>query len=111
MLPVNHPDPSNIYDCIIFYRWHTSDGLYERGRVMARLIAEVLRRMNIRVWLDQQEMSQSATREQVLDGVHKAFVRARYVIILAAPGDWQRFKDPEDIHRWEWEMSLKSGKS
>lgn len=76
---------------------------------MARLIVEVLKRMNIRVWLDQLEMSQSATREHILDGVRKAFTRARYVIILAAPGDWQRFKDAEDIHRWEWEVSLKSG--
>ncbi|KAI3605032.1 hypothetical protein WG66_001931 [Moniliophthora roreri] len=98
------------YDCIIFYRWFTRDGKQERGRVMARLIAEVLESMGVAVWLDQHEMSRSSTREQVLDGIRKAFQRVRYVVILAAPGDWDRFVDHDDIHQWEWEMSLKSDK-
>ncbi|KAL2004577.1 hypothetical protein VTN00DRAFT_3313 [Thermoascus crustaceus] len=99
---------SGPYDCIIFYRWFTADGLYERGRIMARLVAEILERMNVRVWLDQHEMSQSATREQVIQGIRRVFAHVQSVIILAAPGDWQRFTDEEDIHRWEWELSLNS---
>lgn len=77
---------------------------------MARLVAEILERMNVHVWLDQHEMSQSATREQVIQGIRRVFARVQSVIILAAPGDWQRFTDEEDIHRWEWELSLNSGR-
>ncbi|KAL0578460.1 hypothetical protein V5O48_003509 [Marasmius crinis-equi] len=55
-------------------------------------------------------MRREATREQVLDGVYKAFQRARNVIILVAPGDWDRFANSDDIHRWEWEISLRSSK-
>ena len=76
---------------------------------MARLVAEVLEAMGVTVWLDQHQMSRQANREEVLDGIHKAFQCARSVIILAAPGDWDRFADDDDIHRWEWEMSLRSG--
>ncbi|KAJ3860130.1 hypothetical protein EV359DRAFT_49722, partial [Lentinula novae-zelandiae] len=97
------------YTCIIFYRWYTRDGK-NRGRVMARTVARTLETMGVTVWLDQQQMSRQATREQVITGIHKAFQRVQYVIILAAPGDWDRFVNEDDIHRWEWEMSLKSRK-
>ncbi|KAJ3823084.1 hypothetical protein F5880DRAFT_575039 [Lentinula raphanica] len=105
----------NPYDCIIFYRWFTitQDGQQhsDRGLVMARAVADTLSRsFGITVWLDQYQMSRDATREQVLSGIHKAFQGVRYVIILAAPGDWDRFVNDDDIHRWEWEISLKSGK-
>lgn len=75
---------------------------------MARTVARTLETMGVTVWLDQQQMSRQATREQVIAGIHKAFQRVQYVIILAAPGDWDRFVNEDDIHRWEWEMSLKS---
>ncbi|KAF9461361.1 hypothetical protein BDZ94DRAFT_1196210 [Collybia nuda] len=98
------------FDCIIFYRWYTRDGKRERGRAMARLIAAILEALGVTVWLDQHQMSRDTTRDQVLDGISKAFQRVRYVIILAAPGDWDRFVNRDDIHHWEWEISLKSGK-
>lgn len=75
---------------------------------MARLITAALEALGVNVWLDQYRMSRQATREQILDGVYKAFQCARYVIILVAPGDWDRFADKDDIHHWEWEISLKS---
>jgi len=96
------------YDCIIFYRWYTRDGKQARGRTMARLVTDALEALGMRVWLDQRQMSMDATREEVLEGVYNAFLCARYVIILAAPGDWDRFVNDNDIHRWEWEISLKS---
>ncbi|KAJ3993121.1 hypothetical protein F5050DRAFT_1578294, partial [Lentinula boryana] len=101
---------SKSYDCIIFYRWYTRDGKKDRGLVMARSVAETLQAQGIRAWLDQQQMNRDATREQVLTGIHNAFQGVQYVIILAAPGDWDRFLNEDDIHRWEWEISLKSGK-
>ncbi|KAJ3795632.1 hypothetical protein GGU11DRAFT_214185 [Lentinula aff. detonsa] len=101
---------SKSYDCIIFYRWYTRDGKKDRGLVMARSVAETLQAQGITAWLDQQQMNRDATREQVLIGIHNAFQGVQYVIILAAPGDWDRFLNEDDIHRWEWEISLKSGK-
>ncbi|KAH7873945.1 uncharacterized protein C8R40DRAFT_1161310 [Lentinula edodes] len=105
----NQPEHRTSYTCIIFYRWYTQDGK-NRGRVMARTVAKTLEAMGVTVWLDQQQMSRQATREQVIAGIHKAFQRVQYVIILAAPGDWDRFVNEDDIHRWEWEISLKSRK-
>ncbi|KAJ4474830.1 hypothetical protein J3R30DRAFT_3294862, partial [Lentinula aciculospora] len=98
------------FTCIIFYRWYTRDRKTDRGLVMARMVAETLEAIGVTVWLDPHQMSRDATREQVLTGIHKAFQRVQYVIILAAPGDWDRFVNEDDIHRWEWEISLKSRK-
>lgn len=77
---------------------------------MARLVTEALKAMGMTVWLDQYQLSENAPREEVFETVYDAFLSARYVIILAAPGDWERFADDDDIHRWEWEISMKSSK-
>jgi hypothetical protein len=78
---------------------------------MARLVAEMLEKNNRRVWLDQREMKRTITSEQVIRQIAEIFLWVPRVIILAAPGDWRRFTDADDIHRWEWELSLQSGKA
>jgi hypothetical protein len=96
------------YDYIIFYRWLSPD-LYERGRVMARLIAEMIEKKTRRVWLDQHQMTRSTEAGEVTKRIAQTFLSVSQIIILAAPGDWHRFSNMDDIHRWEWEMSLRSG--
>ncbi|KAF4977604.1 hypothetical protein FZEAL_5888 [Fusarium zealandicum] len=103
--------PSPVYDYILFYRWLSPDGTYERGRVMARLVAEVIEKYSRRIWLDQHEMKRSISAGEVTRRIAETFLRVPKVIILAAPGDWQRFVEAQDIHRWEWEMSLESDKT
>jgi hypothetical protein len=97
------------YDYIIFYRWLSPD-LYERGRVMARLVAEMIEKKSRRIWLDQHQMTRSTEAGEVTKRISNTFLSVSQIIILAAPGDWDRFTNPDDIHRWEWEMSLRSGK-
>lgn len=97
------------YDYIIFYRWLSPD-LYERGRVMARLVAEMIEKKSRRIWLDQHQMTRSTEAGEVTMRISNTFLSVSQIIILAAPGDWDRFTNPDDIHRWEWEMSLRSGK-
>ncbi|KZP05346.1 hypothetical protein FIBSPDRAFT_923178 [Athelia psychrophila] len=101
--------PSSFH-CIIFYRWYTDNGVRERGRVMARLVGELLKSMGVLVWLDQFAMSRDTRREDVCDHITEGFQKAQMVIILSAPGDWDRFLESDDIHRWEWEMSMNSDK-
>ncbi|KAF5244026.1 hypothetical protein FANTH_7892 [Fusarium anthophilum] len=96
------------YDYIIFYRWLSPD-LYERGRVMARLVAEMIEKKSRRIWLDQHQMTRSTEAGEVTQRISNTFLSVSQIIILAAPGDWDRFTNPDDIHRWEWEMSLRSG--
>ncbi|KAG4269006.1 hypothetical protein FPRO04_12355 [Fusarium proliferatum] len=96
------------YDYIIFYRW-LSPELYERGRVMARLVAEMIEKKSCRIWLDQHQMTRSTEAGEVTKSISNTFLSVSQIIILAAPGDWDRFTNPDDIHRWEWEMSLRSG--
>ena len=48
--------------------------------------------------------------DQVVRRISDIFLSVPKVIILAAPGDWNRFTNADDIHRWEWELSLQSGK-
>ncbi|KAF5681731.1 hypothetical protein FDENT_7966 [Fusarium denticulatum] len=96
------------YDYIIFYRW-LSPELYERGRVMARLVAEMIEKKSRRIWLDQHQMTRSTEAGEVTKRISNTFLSVSQIIILAAPGDWDRFTNPDDIHRWEWEMSLRSG--
>ncbi|KAE8356316.1 hypothetical protein BDV28DRAFT_117274 [Aspergillus coremiiformis] len=102
--------PSDVYDYIIFYRWLSPDGMYERGRVMARLVTEMMKTKSRRVWLDQLEMQRTMPPDEVIGRIADTFLWVSQVIILAAPGDWHRFADPNDIHRWEWELSLRSDK-
>jgi hypothetical protein len=97
------------YDYIIFYRWLSPD-LYERGRVMARLVAEMIEKRNRRIWLDQHQMVRSTEATEVTKEISKTFSSVSQIIILAAPEDWHRFSNMDDIHRWEWEISLGSGK-
>ncbi|KAF5564760.1 nadph dehydrogenase 2 [Fusarium phyllophilum] len=97
------------YDYIIFYRW-LSPELYERGRVMARLVSEMIEKNSRRIWLDQHQMTRSTEAGEVTKKISNTFLSVSQIIILAAPGDWDRFKNPDDIHRWEWEMSLRSDK-
>ncbi|EWG52133.1 hypothetical protein FVEG_16929 [Fusarium verticillioides 7600] len=97
------------YDYIIFYRW-LSPELYERGRVMARLVAEMIEKKSRRIWLDQHQMTRSTEAGEVTKRISNTFLSVSQIIILAAPGDWDRFTNPDDIHRWEWEMSLRSDK-
>ncbi|EMT69174.1 hypothetical protein ACKRZS_007599 [Fusarium odoratissimum] len=97
------------YDYIIFYRWLSPD-LYERGRVMARLVAEMIEKKSRRIWLDQHQMTRSTEAGEVTKRISNTFLSVSQIIILAAPGDWDRFTNPDDIHRWEWEMSLRSDK-
>ncbi|KAH7215816.1 hypothetical protein DER44DRAFT_656450 [Fusarium oxysporum] len=97
------------YDYIIFYRWLSPD-LYERGRVMARLVAEMIEKKSRRIWLDQHQMIRSTEAGEVTKRISNTFLSVSQIIILAAPGDWDRFTNPDDIHRWEWEMSLRSDK-
>ncbi|KAJ9414477.1 HAD-like domain-containing protein [Fusarium oxysporum] len=97
------------YDYIIFYRWLSPD-LYERGRVMARLVAEMIEKKSRRLWLDQHQMTRSTEAGEVTKRISNTFLSVSQIIILAAPGDWDRFTNPDDIHRWEWEMSLRSDK-
>ncbi|KAF4993108.1 hypothetical protein FGRMN_6723 [Fusarium graminum] len=97
------------YDYILFYRWLSPD-LYERGRVMARLVAEMMEKNSRRIWLDQHQMTRCTEPGEVTKRISKTFCSVSQIIILAAPGDWNRFTNPEDIHRWEWEMSLLSDK-
>ncbi|KAE8402442.1 hypothetical protein BDV37DRAFT_272901 [Aspergillus pseudonomiae] len=96
----SHQLISHAYDCIIFYRWTSPDGMSERGRVMARLVAEMM------------EEAKHGTRapDQVVRRISDIFLSVPKVIILAAPGDWNRFTNADDIHRWEWELSLQSDK-
>ncbi|KAJ5399895.1 hypothetical protein N7465_010384 [Penicillium sp. CMV-2018d] len=101
---------SDLYDYIIFYRWRSPYDMYERGQVMARLVAEIIGKECHRVWLDQREMQRSTPPEQVIWKIANIFPRVSQVIILAAPGDWLRFANNDDIHRWEWELSLQSDK-
>lgn len=101
--------PKYSYDYILFYRWLSPD-LYERGRVMARLVAEVIEKNSRRIWLDQHQMTRTTEAVEVTKRISKTFHSVSQIIILAAPGDWNRFTNPEDIHRWEWEMSLLSGR-
>ncbi|KAF5717919.1 nadph dehydrogenase 2 [Fusarium mundagurra] len=96
------------YDYIIFYRWLSPD-LYERGRVMARLVAEMIEKKSRRIWLDQHQMTRTTEAGEVTKRISNTFLSVSQIIILAAPGDWDRFTNPDDIHRWEWEMSLRSG--
>ncbi|CEI60236.1 unnamed protein product [Fusarium venenatum] len=96
------------YDYIIFYRWLSPD-LYERGRVMARLVAEMIQKSSRRIWLDQHQIIRSAEPKEVTKRIAQTFLTVSQIIILAAPGDWDRFSNMDDIHRWEWEMSLRSG--
>lgn len=107
----SHPLVSHTYDSIIFYRWTSPDGVYERGRIMARLVAEMMEKNRRRVWLDQWEMNKNTTPDQVVRQISDIFLCVPKVIILAAPGDWDRFTNADDIHRWEWELSLQSGKT
>ncbi|KAF5697983.1 nadph dehydrogenase 2 [Fusarium globosum] len=97
------------YDYIIFYRW-LSPELYERGRVMARLVAEMIEKKSCRIWLDQHQMTRSTEAGEVTKSISNTFLSVSQIIILAAPGDWDRFTNPDDIHQWEWEMSLRSDK-
>ncbi|KAE8357114.1 hypothetical protein BDV27DRAFT_139922 [Aspergillus caelatus] len=106
----SHPLISRTYDSIIFYRWTSPDGVYERGRIMARLVAEMMEKNRRQVWLDQWEMNKNTTPDQVVRQISDIFLRVPKVIILAAPGDWDRFTNADDIHRWEWELSLQSDK-
>ncbi|KNG88040.1 hypothetical protein ANOM_004080 [Aspergillus nomiae NRRL 13137] len=101
---------SHAYNCIIFYRWTSPDGMSERGRVMARLVAEMMEEAKRRVWLDQWEMRRDTTPDQVVRRISDIFLSVPKVVILAAPGDWNRFTNADDIHRWEWELSLQSDK-
>ncbi|KAE8316651.1 hypothetical protein BDV41DRAFT_561949 [Aspergillus transmontanensis] len=101
---------SHTYDSIIFYRWTSPDGVFERGRIMARLVAEMMEKNRRRVWLDQWEMRRDTTSDQVVRQISDIFLCIPKVIILAAPGDWDRFTNADDIHRWEWELSLQSDK-
>ncbi|KAF4964744.1 hypothetical protein FSARC_7343 [Fusarium sarcochroum] len=103
-------EPHYAYDYIIFYRWLSPD-LYERGRVMARLVAEMIEKNSRRIWLDQHEMTRSTDAGEVTARISKTFLSVSQIILLAAPGDWHRFSNQEDIHRWEWEMSLQSAKA
>lgn len=102
-------EPTYSYDYILFYRWLSPD-LYERGRVMARLVAEVIEKNSRRIWLDQHQMTRTTEAVEVTKRISKTFHSVSQIIILAAPGDWNRFTNPDDIHRWEWEMSLLSGR-
>lgn len=102
---------SHTYDSIIFYRWTSPDGVFECGRIMARLVAEMMEKNRRRVWLDQWEMRRDTTSDQVVRQISDIFLCIPKVIILAAPGDWDRFTNADDIHRWEWELSLQSGKT
>lgn len=78
---------------------------------MARLVTEMLKKRSHQVWLDQLEMQRTTTPTQVVRKIAEIFLKVPQVIILAGPGDWLRFSDCNDIHRWEWEVSLRSGKS
>ncbi|KAB8221465.1 hypothetical protein BDV33DRAFT_202465 [Aspergillus novoparasiticus] len=106
----SHPLISHAYDCIIFYRWTSPDGVHERGRIMARRVAETIKENSRRVWLDQWEMRRNTAPDQVVRRISDIFLCVPKVIILAAPGDWNRFTNADDIHRWEWELSLHSDK-
>lgn len=77
---------------------------------MARLVTEMLKKRSRQVWLDQLEMQRTTTPTQVVGKIAEIFLKVPQVIILAGPGDWLRFADSNDIHRWEWELSLRSGK-
>lgn len=77
---------------------------------MARLVAEMIEKNNRRIWLDQREMKRTTSGEQVVVKITQKFPRVSQVIILYAPGDWLRFANTDDIHLWEWELSLRSGK-
>lgn len=77
---------------------------------MARLVTEMLNKRSRQVWLDQLEMQRTTAPRQVIEKIAGIFSRIPQVIILAGPGDWHRFVNPNDIHRWEWELSLQSGK-
>ncbi|KAI9900672.1 hypothetical protein N3K66_004934 [Trichothecium roseum] len=161
--PAAEKSASILYDYIIFYRWLSPDGAYERGRVMARLVAEVMEKTAATrqllsqtnptvtttttttnttnttttatatiapppsppppppsppaaatrpgrhsIWLDQREIQRSAAPRDVVGKIAHTFRLVDQVIILAAPGDWARFANDDDIHRWEWELSLRS---
>lgn len=75
---------------------------------MARLVAEIIEKKRRSVWLDQHQMTRSTGPKEVTKRISKSFLSVSQIIILAAPGDWHRFTNPDDIHRWEWEMSLRS---
>lgn len=77
---------------------------------MARLVAEMLDRHRRRTWLDQHQMERTLDPKEVVERIADSFHTVSQVIILAAPGDWHRFANTDDIHRWEWELSLESGK-
>jgi len=96
--------------CMILYRWLADGGKRERGRIMARLVSEILRSLEIPVWLDQNRIDVDAGKEEVYSIVGEAFKFSKVIVFLAAPGDWDRFADPDDIHRWEWEVAIESGK-
>lgn len=76
---------------------------------MARLVTEIFEKEGRQVWLDQRALDRTANPEHVVRTISKVFPCISQVIILVAPGDWQRFTDLEDIHRWEWELALRSG--
>jgi len=76
---------------------------------MARLVAEMIEKKTRRVWLDQRQMTRSTEAGEVTKRISQTFLSVSQIIILTAPGDWQRFSNMDDIHRWEWEMSLRSG--
>ncbi|RKL38964.1 hypothetical protein BFJ72_g7094 [Fusarium proliferatum] len=78
------------YDYILFYRW-LSPELYERGRVMARLVAEMIEKKSCRIWLDQHQMTRSTEAGEVTKNISNTFLSVSQIIILAAPGDWDRF--------------------
>lgn len=78
---------------------------------MARLVTEVLRSFGVTVWLDQQCVEMDANRENILRDVGEALKSSEVVIFLVAPGDWDRFLEAEDIHRWEWEAAIASSRS
>ncbi|ODM15142.1 hypothetical protein SI65_09381 [Aspergillus cristatus] len=70
----------------------------------------MLKKRSRQVWLDQLEMQRTTAPKQVIGKIAEIFLRVPQVIILAGPGDWHRFSDSNDIHRWEWELSLQSDK-
>lgn len=78
---------------------------------MARLVSEMIEKRSRRIWLDQHQITRSTEPKEVTKRIGQTFLTVSQIIILAAPGDWDRFSNMDDIHRWEWEMSLRSGKS